>query len=467
MRLIKNYLKKIILPSSTDEDRHRRELILNILLFFSVCIFLIINIVRITDKLIYTPDRGLPLWCTLIIMLLFLALLYLSRRGLSRLAAIILVSLYATPMFYSFIFWGADLPAALLLAVLIIILSGITINSRSALISTSIIIIFLIVATELQNKGLIIIHDYWRQEKNELSDAIVYSALLSISAIVAWLFAREISRALRRARLSEAALKLERDSLEVKVIEKTKELRQAEAEKISQLYRLAEFGRLSSGIFHDLINPLTAISLNLEQIDADESNDETNSVSKAKSYLGQAITATRQMEKLIGGIKKQIQQEEGLSNFSLNKEIDSILEILNYKARRAKAEIYFSAPKEIYLSGDAIKFSQIITNLLSNAIDACEASLYKIIKIEIAEKNQNIEIKVSDQGVGIDEENITKIFEPFFSTKKTDGRGLGIGLSSTKNLVEKSFQGQIAVKSRSGQGAIFTVTLPKGSVVVN
>jgi signal transduction histidine kinase len=70
---------------------------------------------------------------------------------------------------------------------------------------------------------------------------------------------------------------------------------------------------------------------------------------------------------------------------------------------------------------------------------------------------------VSDNGAGIPAENLTKIFEPFFSTKivpSTDGGGLGIGLASIKNITEKDFQGKIFVASRLNQGTIFAVCFP-------
>jgi two-component system NtrC family sensor kinase len=250
--------------------------------------------------------------------------------------------------------------------------------------------------------------------------------------------------------------------LEIKVVERTQQLRQTEAEKINQLYRLAEFGRLSSGIFHDLINPLTAISLNLEQI-----KDETkNKISSTKSYLGQALLATHKMEGLIAGIKKQIQQESHLMIFSASEEIEQIIQILAYKARRANVSIDFQKKAEIKLYGDAIKFGQIISNLLANAIEASE--IYdgqadtngREVKIILVSRDNTAVISVSDQGQGINSENIKKIFEPFFSTKKESGRGLGLGLASAKNITEKNFSGQIAVSSQLGRGSLFTVTLP-------
>jgi signal transduction histidine kinase len=407
----------------------------------------------------------LPLIYTLLILFFFILLLILSKRGFIKIAAWLLVLAYSLPMFYSFIRWGADLPAALLLAVLIVTLSGILIGANLVIISTAAISAFLIVLTYLRANGLVAVNSYWRAEKHELGDALAYAILLIIIALIAWLYARSIHRALQRAQHSEAELKQERDQLEVRVKERTEQLRQSEAEKLNQLYRLAEFGRLSSGIFHDLINPLTAISLNLEQI-----NEKTeNKLVNTKSSLDQALLATHKMENLIASIKKQIQLEGGCSLFTLNEEIEQILQILSYKARRAKVQVTFAADDQIQSYGDMIKFGQIISNLLANAIEACEtvadqladpAGHYPEVQITLKQQDGQAVIIVNDQGAGISPDNFTKIFEPFFSTKKEAGRGLGLGLASTKDIIEKCFDGTIAVDSRVGAGSKFTVSLP-------
>jgi len=453
-------LAKIILSANPDEDRKRREIILNIILAVSTAGFIILNLVRIADYIIYPKIEGLPLWTTGALLAFFGALLFLSKQGWTKTAAWLTVISYSLPMFYCFMVWGTDLPAALLLAVLIITLSGILIGEHVVLPITGLISLTLVAITIGQQNKSIPVQNYWRSAPTTIGDIISYSVLLIVAASITWLFARSISRSLRRVRESEKALKEERDSLEIKVAERTAQLHQAEAEKINQLYRLAEFGRLSSGIFHDLINPLTAVSLNLEQI-KDQEKDEVNT---AKSYLGQALIATKKMEDLIASIKRQLQRKNQLTLFSLNQEIQQVIQILAYKARRADAKILWPNSQNIEIQGDAVKFSQIIINLLANSIEACESKGgEKNIEINALTEGEEIIITVSDRGEGIAPENLEKIFAPFFSTKKDNNRGLGLGLASTKNIVEKDFNGTISVISRPGDGAKFTVRLPKNS----
>ncbi len=464
---MKNILQKIInrlavkLHFTGDKDRQKN--ILDILLSLSIGTFAIINVIRVIDLIIYPNDHGLPIWSTLLILIFLLALAVLSRYNQTRFASILLIFLYSLPALYSLTFWGADLPAGLLLAVLVITMSAALLGASFAFGTTFLIISILISLTWLQNEQLIIIQDYWRQENNQLADAIVYSLLILIIAGIAWLFAHGIKQTLARVQASEQALKDERDSLEIKVIERTKELRLVEREKISQLSRFAELGKLSSGIFHDLINPLTAVSLNLEQIcgESEHMKPEESRISHAKICLNQALLATHRMEKLLAGVKKQLRKETGVSIFNPSQEIAEIIEILAYKARRADVTIELSGGNQLSLTGDAVKFGQIIINLLANAIDASEnLKMAQRIIVMLDSNQDNLQITIKDEGAGIAPENMPKIFEPFFSTKKISGRGLGIGLSLTKDLIEDSFGGSIRVSSQLNRGTIFLVLLP-------
>lgn len=453
----KQTLKHLVAPRHKEEKRRRTEILLNTILLFSIVIFTLINLIRLVDYFIYKQTTGLPLTATLLILVFFIFLLWLSRRGFIKLASLFLILTFTAPMVYSFLTWGADLPAALILAVLVIVLSGILLGGRAIFISTLLITGGLILITCHQTNGALAPDNYWRHAPVQVADAVAHSLLIMIIALISWLFCKEINKSLRRAQQSEKLLKKERDDLEITVARRTKELLAAEAEKITQLYRLAEFGRLSSGIFHDLINPLSAVSLNLEQIQT-ETDDK---ILSAKSYLSQALTATHKMENLISSIKKQISRETVLAPFSLNQEISQSLEILAYKARRADVKICFAPEATYQLIGDALKFGQIINNLVANAIDACETSAKKEIEIALTSTPEKIMINLQDSGVGISPDNQANIFKPFFSTKKLAQQGFGIGLAMTKEIIEHDFKGTIHLKSELGQGTLFIIELPK------
>jgi len=227
---------------------------------------------------------------------------------------------------------------------------------------------------------------------------------------------------------------------------------------------LAEFGRLSSGIFHDLINPLTAVALNLEQLTEETDRDLGNT----QKYLDQALGATKRMQLMISGIKNQIQIKNRADLFSIDEEISQTIQILSFKARRAGVKINYHCSDKIKLYGNAGQFNQIIINLLANAIEASEDKRKlnngdpseQTVDIKLINQSKNILLSVKDDGVGIKKDHLDKIFRPFFSTKTNDGRGLGLGLSLVKDIIEKHFRGQISVNSTENQGSCFTVYLP-------
>jgi signal transduction histidine kinase len=139
--------------------------------------------------------------------------------------------------------------------------------------------------------------------------------------------------------------------------------------------------------------------------------------------------------------------------------VQQAIEILGYKARRFQVEVVLKADKQVQTWGDSLKFHQVIVNLLSNALDACEnvVATPKVITIEILCSQDAATILISDCGEGIAPENISRIFEPFFTTKL---HGTGIGLSTTKEIIEQEFFGTIHVKSVVGKGTTFFVELP-------
>jgi signal transduction histidine kinase len=143
----------------------------------------------------------------------------------------------------------------------------------------------------------------------------------------------------------------------------------------------------------------------------------------------------------------------------LNEEIQQAIEILGYKARKAQVDVLFLSTEEIKIWGDSLKFHQVVVNLLSNAIDACQKIElpHKEIRIHLKDGNNLIHFSIQDCGEGIAPEVLPKIFDSFFTTKST---GTGIGLSTTKEIVEKELGGKIFVQSEIGKGALFSIDFP-------
>lgn len=239
---------------------------------------------------------------------------------------------------------------------------------------------------------------------------------------------------------------------------KFEETRGKEFEQLNQMYLFAEFGKLTSGFFHDLISPLSAISLQIEELKIQH-----NHPKKIQSLVDQAFHATKHLENFLKNIRKQIQNQEEKETFSLSNEIEQALLMVEHQSKRLNIHITTQVPKMSLFFGNPIKFHQMIVNLLSNAIDAYEEiSGEKHIEIHLEQKEHNWELQVIDFGVGIPEEQKQYIFDPLFTTKKSS-KGVGIGLCIVKYKIEKEFSGTIEVKDSEPQGTTFILRFPHTS----
>lgn len=460
---VKGLYFKFIAPLSNNEDDIRREFILNILLLGSIFLVFVaiikLSFDCISDHLKGDLYDGLPLWSIFFIFTFFLFFYYLSRKGFFILASYLLIIFLFIPTTYGVYNWGFDLQAPLLVYALLIVMSGILISKRTAFIVSVTICIIIIFLAYLRDIGTLTTKMEWHEVPFTLADAIVFVVILSIITLVSWLSNREIEKSLKRARKSEKALKIERDSLEIKVRERTKQLKKAEQEKIAQIEHFAEFGRLASGIFHDIASPLTAISLSLNQV----KKPEAFHIKKVNEHLNRAVSATKQIQHLLNSAQKNIKLNSDAIRFSLNKEIKQVMEMTGYRLKREHISITFSTAENIYYYGDPLKFYQVASNLIINAIDSYIRIITpkkKRIIIKLGKRDNCIIFSVRDFGCGIKPNIIRKIFDPLFTSKNAK-EGSGIGLATTKTIVEKTLKGKIKVKSLVGKGSKFSVCFPE------
>jgi len=149
--------------------------------------------------------------------------------------------------------------------------------------------------------------------------------------------------------------------------------------------------------------------------------------------------------------------------FDLRDMIEIILAGMKSKINKENIEISIVCTENIKVLSYAGIFTQIITNLLSNALSHGRIKLNELIKIDIIMKFEYGQLKIifSDNGIGIENENLPRIFEPFFST----GKGTGLGLNIIYNLITQKLDGQILCTSTKDTGTTFTIILP-GEIVI-
>ncbi|OQA04914.1 MAG: Sensor histidine kinase TmoS [bacterium ADurb.Bin400] len=463
MLLIRS-ISNLIVPRSTNDDLRRREFIVNVILCGSITLSAFALLRVVIDSMKYGAQySGAPPVALLVVFIFFLSLFVLSRKGLFIYSAYLLTALYLLSITFTAYAFGVELPAALSGYALIIIISGILISTKFTFIATIVISLILLLLSHMQINGISNPSLYWKSEALFINDTLSYIVIFWVIALISWLSNREIERSLIRARRSEKELMKERDSLEAKVEERTRELKQAQYEKMVQIAQMAEFGRLASGIFHDLSNPLTALSLNLEHLHsmAKLKDQDASDLSSNESAIREAIRAKKRMEELVKAVQQQTKKQEIKEEFSMKSEIKKSIGLLSSKAMASRVSVELNAKNEIRILGNPLRFSQLVTNLLSNAIDAYDPDDNHTRKVAVSLKSVDGQacLSVKDWGRGIEPENIGKIFEPFFTTK--DAReGTGLGLSIARDVVEKGFGGRISVQSSPKGGTEFVIFIP-------
>jgi two-component system C4-dicarboxylate transport sensor histidine kinase DctB len=222
---------------------------------------------------------------------------------------------------------------------------------------------------------------------------------------------------------------------------------------MDEVERLAELGRLSSSILHEISNPITAALLYLEQY-KDHPAAAMRKVQGSIRILWQYVEAARQ----------QVRGESEACTFNVAQQMTQLKKVVLPVAKEAAVHLQFIPTKDCQLYGDPVKFQQIIANLIVNAIEAYAhdnfPDLNKAVRVEQKISDNQLIIEVTDWGQGINPSQLQHIFEPFYTTKSQTGHGLGIGLAIVQQYVIKDFGGSISVRSSRRQGTIFSIILP-------
>lgn len=442
-------------PRTEDEDSKRHEFILNTILSCLLPLLIILDVfIAIASIREGSSYVGIPFVAFTAVVLGFIYLLILSRSGHYKTASFILLSINFLATTYGAVRWTIWLPFVVISYVLIIVISSILISTRFSFITTGVIVLTISSVTYLQTTHIIQPHMHWKYAWISMNEPIQISIVFFIITAISWLSNREMERSLDRARRSEQALLEERDLLEIKVEERTKELKIAQKDKLSQLYRFAEFGKLSSGVFHDLMNSLNIVVNNVSQL---ETNQEQ--LPEVKTHIHKAVTASHRMGDYLQSVRKQIAVRDIESLFSSTKEINDAVDMVHFKAREAHVAITLDT-EDVIIHGNAVKFYQLVLNLLVNAIEACEVNENEsIVAIQLKKLEDDALLIIEDNGCGIEASLLDTIFTQFFTTKAY-GKGIGLGLSQTKEIVEQEFKGTIRVISTVNIGTRFIITLP-------
>lgn len=231
-------------------------------------------------------------------------------------------------------------------------------------------------------------------------------------------------------------------------------------EQLVQAGKLATLGELTTGVAHELNNPLNNIGLFLgNAIDLIELGlaDRTHLLHELNSAMQQVRKATEIILHLrTFGRAATVTREP----VAIGEVIRQSLMLMQEQLRLRQIEVHLDlGSKDPVIIGNPIQLEQVFINLLTNARDAVANSPTKHIHITCAREKDMVSLTLRDSGPGIPTGLEQRIFDPFFTTKEV-GAGTGLGLSITYGII-KEHQGTIAVaKTQPGEGAVFLIQLP-------
>ncbi len=241
-------------------------------------------------------------------------------------------------------------------------------------------------------------------------------------------------------------------NLETKIEERTNALREAQFQ-ISHQEKMASLGLLAAGIAHEIGNPLTSIS-SMAQIIKRKSKD-----NQIIEYLDTILMNINRISKIVRELVDFARPSSYEASFvDVNQLIQNAVNIVKYDRRAKRIELQLQLEDQLpqlYIVADQLL--QVFINILINAVDALTEK-NPLIEIHSYKRDEYLFVEFRDHGIGIPEENIGKIFEPFYTTKKV-GKGTGLGLSVSYGII-KNLNGSIEVKSKVGEGSTFTIKLP-------
>jgi signal transduction histidine kinase len=237
-------------------------------------------------------------------------------------------------------------------------------------------------------------------------------------------------------------------------------LREVES-RLHQAERSAVVGRLASAIAHEIRNPLNYINLSLDHLRTSLAPSDPQKRAIVEKLTDQLKTEVQRINARITEFLSYSRPADlQMSRVDLREMVNDALRIVEGEASERGIETRVEQDDKLpRIVGDAESLRSLFTNLIINGVQAIEGRDDGGGRLSIklsTEDTHRVRADVSDTGIGIPPENISQVFEPYFSTKET---GTGLGLAIVKKAVD-DHHGTITVTSKPGEGTTFTVTLP-------
>jgi signal transduction histidine kinase/ActR/RegA family two-component response regulator len=334
--------------------------------------------------------------------------------------------------------------------------------------------------------GYLLLSSYYGQSTVDLKKTqqmllVVGLMGVSLSTLIVWLLVGRVTQPLRQLRDSAEAVGRGDFSRRVEVtssdecgelaavfnqtteniktsreqLEKTVETLKTTQNQLIQSEKLSGIGEFVAGVAHELNNPLTSVMGFAELL------QQSDMAEQQRRYLDVIAKSAKRCQKIVASLLSFARRHAPERKVvCVNEIVESAVEILQYQMRTSNIEVITQLDPNLPATEvDSHQMQQVFLNIINNARQAMEGRPTKgLLRVTTESSDGKVRIIIQDNGPGIPPENITKIFNPFFTTKEV-GKGTGLGLSLCYGLVSEH-GGTITPSSEPGQGATFTIELP-------
>jgi PAS domain S-box-containing protein len=241
-------------------------------------------------------------------------------------------------------------------------------------------------------------------------------------------------------------------------------LRLARAE-LARVTRRMAMGEMAASIAHEIKQPLAAIAANGNAGLRWLASDATPDIERARAILKHIVNDTHRASEVIDGIRLMFKNEGQAKTLQdLNELIREALTLVRVEVENQRVSICAELSAELpQVPANQVQLRQVIVNLIVNAVDAMStvANRARVLRIKTERhKLDGVLITVEDTGIGIEPQNLDRVFDAFFTTKS---HGMGMGLSICRSIIE-GHDGRLSVTLAQPHGSIFHVSLPTGTI---
>ena len=292
----------------------------------------------------------------------------------------------------------------------------------------------------------------------------VYFFLFILSIIISYFVSQYMTKAISEIALKMKQTRLDKRNSKIKIKARSKEVNSLvesynnmvdmldkNVQELSKSNKEQAWREMAKQVAHEIKNPLTPMKLSVQSFERDFSNDKKNK-EKVEDFTQTIIQQIDTMSSIASAFSNfaEMPTQQG-EKLNIVKAVRLSLEIF-----KEKHIVFESENDKLIVVIDRPQIVRIMTNLIKNAVQACESIKSPTIKVSIKKLSKSVRIIVKDNGAGIPENIRKNIFQPNFTTKSG---GMGLGLGMVKNLVN-SYEGKIDFESKINKGTSFRITFP-------